>query len=389
MSNFYIPLFHRRFIFPAKCRVWEVKNMKKMAMIAISILMTVALLSCIVNAGPIVSVSTDKEIYAQGESVLITITNNCRGQIVLDGYTIEDETGREIYSAQMVNGQLILQPGERFTDVWMQVDDSGNQVAPGAYIIDVVGETAKITIKESGQASIEISTDRTDYLLGEEVVITITNTGNNNVIVPNGYWVEDTKGTIVYTPNMVAYMRPLAPGESISYSWDQIGDDGYQVEVGAYVICTDKASVDINIIESVPIEVTVDKTVYEQGETVVITMTNAGNKQAVIPGAYWIEDSIGNIIFTPNMPAYMIPLAPGASIEFTWDMTDDMGNQVVPGTYSVCTNQNKITIDITAPENGSNNDGHTLSSHTNPGTGVLQMPSHSFTPKPSGLRVRN
>jgi len=357
--------------------------MKKMAIVTIAMYVMIAMLSSAAIADTTGSVSTDKLEYIAGETVMITITNNNQNSIALNGFTIENVNGDLIYSPSMLAYTKTLPPGEVFTDIWMQIDDNGDVVGPGTYTVKIEQDSVQIAILAPEETSLNVATDKLDYAVGENIIITLTNIGSKNVGV-NGFWVEGNTGDILYTPKMLAYMRPLAPGESIEFTWDQTDDNGNPVAAGTYSICTQLNSVDIAIIEYVPIEVAVDKPGYKQGENILITLTNTGNKDASILNGYWIEDAGGSVVYTPKMLAYMRPLAPGASIEYTWDQTDDQGNPVVPGTYNVCTQQGNVTIEITAPGPGMNGQIHVGHSSVGPDN---QSQHNHFKPKPTGTKV--
>jgi flagellar hook assembly protein FlgD len=359
--------------------------MKRIAIVSIAMLVIVAVFSGMANANSIASVSTDKSKYAEGESVMITITNNCRGPLAFSGYSVENEKGEQIYSPLMLGYTHIMKPGGCFTDVWMQNDNNGEMVVPGTYTVRIEQDSVQIIILAAEEPIVELGTDQPLYATGESVVITMSNTGNVNVVVSNGYWIEDSTGATVFSPKMLAYMMPLPPGGCIEYTWDQTDDMGNQVVRGTYAICTMQDRVEITLAKGAQMQVTVGASMYESGESVLITLSNIGDVAGSICNGYWIEDSKGTVVYAPNMPAYMRPLPAGGSVEYTWDQTDDMGNQVAEGTYAICTIQGEITIDITTPNQGMNN-GQYSTSNASPES--LEMPHQHFTPKPSGLRTR-
>jgi hypothetical protein len=360
--------------------------MKKMAIMTIAMLVMVAALASIVNANSVASVSTDKAKYAQGENVLITITNNCRGPLTISGYIIENEKNERVYSQLTLGCGIIMKPGGTFSDVWMQNDINGGMAVPGIYTISIDQESIQITIL-AAEPAIELGTDKPIYSNGESVMIVMSNIGPTSTSICNGYWIEDSRGSVVYTPKMLAYMVPLPPGGSIVYTWDQTDGNGNHLTTGTYTICTSQDRVEIVLARGAEIQVLADGSSYASGENVDITLSNNGDMAGSIGNGYWIEDSRGNVVYAPMMLAYMRPLPVGESIEYVWDQTDANGNQVAPGIYNICTPESKITIEITEP-NLDMNSGQT---HSNPSVTIpenLQMPDQHFTPKPSTQRVR-
>ncbi|MBA3046207.1 MAG: hypothetical protein KKH41_07030 [Candidatus Thermoplasmatota archaeon] len=360
--------------------------MKKMAIMAITMLTMVAVLSSVVNANSIASVSTDKKEYEQRENVQILITNNCRGALALCDYSIQNENGENVYTPKIVAYSTILQPGEIYTYIWTQTDDNGNMVVPGTYDVIIDYDSVQITILAAEEPNVGLVTDKSDYLVEQNILITMTNNDDKYVIVSNEYWVEDAKGNVIYTPRMVTFFRPLAPGAFIEYTWNQIDDQGKYIAPGAYTVCILQDSVRINIIDTPQIEVVTDKPIYDYGESVQITFTNVGDYTISVCTGYFVLDSNGEIVYTPNMIAFTPPLPPGSSIEYTWDQTVDDGTQVLPGTYIICTQHGSVTIDITAPNQNTNNGGLTNNGHSNSGTDLeIQQ---IITPKPVGPRIR-
>ena len=83
--------------------------------------------------------------------------------------------------------------------------------------------------------------------LGEKIQITIANTGDMPAVVSNAYSIQAHNGKTVYAPNVLTFMRPLYAGTSIEYTWDQIDDEGHQVDAGTYTIITEQGTVTIEI----------------------------------------------------------------------------------------------------------------------------------------------
>ena len=114
-------------------------------------------------------------------------------------------------------------------------------------IIAMVIMTSGIASAEKG---LTLTTDKSAYNLGEEVIITVTNDGDDVMVIPYGYQVVDEVGKLVFSPNILFFMPPLAPGETYSYTWKQICDDGTMVPAGDYTINTAWDSVEVKIFDS-------------------------------------------------------------------------------------------------------------------------------------------
>ena len=88
--------------------------------------------------GPVLEVTTDKEVYIQGEAVTIFLTNV--GDEVLSGggpiVTIYNNENEIVYQ-DACYCWYELEPGEYVTwPPWDQTDQQGNQVPIGAYVVE-------------------------------------------------------------------------------------------------------------------------------------------------------------------------------------------------------------------------------------------------------------
>ena len=111
-----------------------------------------------------------------------------------------------------------------------------------------------MVIMTSGVANaatgVTLDTDKSAYNEGEVVIITVTNNGDEMVTIPNGFWIENDAGEQIYLPNILFYMPPLDPGQSIDYTWDQTCTDGTMVPAGDYTVHTAWDSTSIKIFDS-------------------------------------------------------------------------------------------------------------------------------------------
>ena len=111
------------------------------------------------NTSSSLTVSTEKDQYAIGESINMTITNN--GDTILYpvgwGYSIDGSDGRHYAPTGVLRMMLVaLVPGNSVHWTWNQIDGNGTQVQPGSYTI-TSSYTEEGTSKEmTGSKIIEI-----------------------------------------------------------------------------------------------------------------------------------------------------------------------------------------------------------------------------------------
>ena len=99
-------------------------------------------------------------------------------------------------------------------------------------------ELKQVSITTEANPSLQITTDKDQYKIGETITITITNQGNTRIFPQGwGYSVTGFDGQ-QYAPNGVLKMMLVAlpPGESIHWTWDQLDGNGTQVNTGKYRI---------------------------------------------------------------------------------------------------------------------------------------------------------
>jgi len=329
--------------------------MKVKCVLAVGILLMATLVAGSAAANSIASVSTDKASYSQGETITVTVTNNCRGPLAFNGFWVENEKGDRVYSEPMLDYPMIMAPGAVFVDVWAQNCDDGSYAVPGDYVIMIDYESTPITITAVVVPQADVQTDKPSYQQGEKVGITVTNTGDIPVIL-NGFWVEDSEGAFVYGLPMLDFVQYLQPGDSHQYTWNQLNDNGEKVAAGAYSVNIEQDKTDIEIIEAVPVvQVSTDKAAYEAGEPIQITVTNAGYGRVVLTG-FWVENDKGEQVYAPAMLDYVQYLNPGDSRVYVWDQTDSTGEKVQPGAYAIHAQGSTVGITINAqkaPQMGS------------------------------------
>jgi len=99
-------------------------------------------------------------------------------------------------------------------------------------------ELKQVSITSEENPSLQVTTDKDQYKIGETINITITDQGNTRLFPKGwGYSVTGIDGQ-QYAPNGVLRMMLVAlpPGESIHWTWDQLDGNGTQVNTGKYRI---------------------------------------------------------------------------------------------------------------------------------------------------------
>ncbi len=89
---------------------------------------------------------------------------------------------------------------------------------------------------------IDVETDRQVYPIGVDVVIVMTNVGNETLWGTPGMWIEDNDGNIVYSWCFIQMIISMVPGGGVGVTWDQTtwdddADDWIQVDPGKYYAC--------------------------------------------------------------------------------------------------------------------------------------------------------
>jgi len=106
----------------------------------------------------------------------------------------------------------------------------------GIYLIDVKNTSPLVFVEGS---SISVVTEKSDFKKGEEIVIRIVNSGTIPLTFSDasyGLRITGLSGILMYTPVSAQVMSNLEPGDEISFSWNQIKNDGDTVLEGLYKI---------------------------------------------------------------------------------------------------------------------------------------------------------
>ena len=131
------------------------------------------------------------------------------------------------------NKALVICAGETGEFVTVQVDLEGKEVVKVTPHVSPADDE----MPDLDGETLETTTDKLSYALGEEVTIEITNI-STEAITGGGvyYYVYDLEGNWV-AGNGIFLAFELEPGDGLpSLTWDQTDKDGKQVDSGTYVI---------------------------------------------------------------------------------------------------------------------------------------------------------
>ena len=106
----------------------------------------------------------------------------------------------------------------------------------GLYLIDVKN-TSQLVFVEGN--SISIVTEKFDFKKGEEIKIRIVNSGTTVLNFSDssyGLKITGLSGILMYSPDVDLVSSKLEPGDEVSFSWDQIKNDGDDALEGLYKI---------------------------------------------------------------------------------------------------------------------------------------------------------
>ena len=109
-------------------------------------------------------------------------------------------------------------------------------LAFGIYLIDVKN-TSQLVFVEG--PSVSVVTEKSDFKKGEEVVIRIVNSGTVPLTFSDasyGLRITGLSGILMYTPVSAQVISNLESGGEISFSWNQIKNDGDTALEGLYKI---------------------------------------------------------------------------------------------------------------------------------------------------------
>ena len=106
--------------------------------------------------------------------------------------------------------------------------------------------------------SLSIVTDKTNYKKGEDITITIINSGTVPISFQDtsyGLHVTGLSGMLIYSPISSPVLSHLEPKEEIEFTWNQIKNDGNPALEGLYKIRTKGYSSDKSIENSITVNI--------------------------------------------------------------------------------------------------------------------------------------
>ena len=108
----------------------------------------------------------------------------------------------------------------------------------GVYLIDVKNTSQLVFVEGS---SVSIVTEKSDFKIGEEIKIRIVNSGTAPLSFSDGSYglrITGLSGILMYSSWITTedIIFGLDPGEEVSFSWDQIKNDGDTALEGLYKI---------------------------------------------------------------------------------------------------------------------------------------------------------
>ena len=109
-------------------------------------------------------------------------------------------------------------------------------LAFGVYLIDVKSTSQLVFVEGS---SVSVVTEKSDFKKGEEIKIQIVNSGTIPLTFSDasyGLRITGLSGILMYAPVSAQVISNLEPGDEISFSWNQIKNDGDTTLEGLYKI---------------------------------------------------------------------------------------------------------------------------------------------------------
>lgn len=109
----------------------------------------------------------------------------------------------------------------------------------GFYLHDMKNTNQLVFVDGS---SISIVTEKSDFKKGEDIKITIVNSGTNTLTFSDtsyGLKISGLFGIMMYSPHTLPEVTTLKPSEEIVFVWDQMKNDNMPVLEGLYKISSD------------------------------------------------------------------------------------------------------------------------------------------------------
>ena len=102
--------------------------------------------------------------------------------------------------------------------------------------------------------SLSIVTEKTNFVLGEPISITIINSGTNELKFSDtsfGLVIKQLDSIPIFSPISSQVLSKLDSHEEVSFVWDQIKNNGDQILEGTYKITSKAITFDGSIIEKI------------------------------------------------------------------------------------------------------------------------------------------
>ena len=200
------------------------------------------------------TLTTDKTIYATGETVTGTFKNTgttgitCPSPLAYKIYhQVSGDTSPTtlVYTSSGARDAQTLAASASQTVIWDQKVTGGAQAAAGTYSIEVectgITKSATFTIQAPNPAPVPDGTltiEKPLYEPGEGVKFTLKNIGTVDITCPNAapFIIQDVNGGIIFTPVGADVVETIAAGVEKSWTWNQKNNSGAQVADGAYSV---------------------------------------------------------------------------------------------------------------------------------------------------------
>ena len=119
----------------------------------------------------------------------------------------------------------------------------------GVYLIDFKTTTQLVFVEGN---SLSIVTEKFDFKQDELIQIRIVNSGTDELIFSDssyGLKVTGLSGILMYSPISTQVISTLESRDEVTFSWDQIKNDGDTALEGVYKISAKGLDIDGNIVE--------------------------------------------------------------------------------------------------------------------------------------------
>ena len=107
--------------------------------------------------------------------------------------------------------------------------------------------------------SFSIVTEKTNFKIGEDVLIKIVNSGTTNLIfsdLSHGLEIRQLDGILVFKPSSGQMITSLEPQQEFEFIWNQKKNDGKQVLEGIYKITSNAITKnENNLVKSITINI--------------------------------------------------------------------------------------------------------------------------------------